>query len=261
MRPVEIVSRHTVGSLHGLEHIEATEDRVYVRRRRCRRYTLRGVPARGADVLVDDRLIVAEDGAVSGPDPRDVVVVEVCDKAGRYDGAVRRRYAVVVAHGACAPTWPPTGLDISQSDGHVRVTVGDTSESWPQLRADLDDGYHLARILMWHWRRYYTHLVDDDGVRELADAWAAEHDGERWSLAEANRSASRELYRLSRDLGWRKLTLRERQRLQIQDAPQWVSESWYTDARQRAGIGSPTGCGEATLTAAATGHPSWGGWQ
>ena len=68
-------------------------------------------------------------------------------------------------------------------------------------------------------------LLDDAAA--LADGWTwpvaedGPHAGQPVTLAEANRAADRALYRMARDLGWRKLTLRERGKLGWTDGPQW----------------------------------------
>jgi len=213
-----------------LDALEETDDDVIIGRIRCRRYTVRGVPARLVDVCIDTHAVV--DGGR----------IEVVRKPGRYDGQVRDRITVraLAAH----QRGEIVRVDVSRLGETTEIVVGEWARAYRTLRSNLD-GYRLARVMMWHWRKYYTHLGDGDAVRSLADQWAAEHasDAQRWTLAEANRSASRELYRFSRSLGWRKLDARQRER---SGAPaQWVSETWW--ARRMAEIGHPTGCGEATL--------------
>lgn len=110
---------------------------------------------------------------------------------------------------------------------------------------------------MWHWTRYYQHL--DHAIAESVAAewtlteWAQE--APRWTLAEANRSASRALYRASREAGFRKMTLRERLRLGMAaDSGQWHRTDHLPTAE-----GSVTGCGQATLEAAAGREVQWTG--
>ena len=101
---------------------------------------------------------------------------------------------------------------------------------------------------MWHWRRYYTHLTNADEIAELADRWAIayEFQAQDWTLAEANRSASRELYHYARNEGWRKLTLRERDKLGA--SVQWVRQEWVAERLIELGFagGDATGTGEET---------------
>ncbi|MGH8569584.1 MAG: hypothetical protein ACREXU_16655, partial [Gammaproteobacteria bacterium] len=88
--------------------LESTQDSVRIRGTRYRRFTFRGVPARRCDVIVAESLmahrrepeeVVLEitDGAgdALGQEYAECVL-EIGDKVGRYDGAVRRRYAIRV---------------------------------------------------------------------------------------------------------------------------------------------------------------------
>jgi len=213
--------------------LECTEDPVFMRDGRYSRYTLIGVPARRVDIAISQSL---------NGHP---YMWEVVDKAGKFDGAVRRRYSVRPC------------LDARISDGKVIVDKTDRQwviwsisegtapivDKWERLRSDLDT-YKLGCIWSWHYARYYKFLdLSEQEVRTIGDAWAV---GKQFaSLAEANRSASRDLYRLSRDSGWRKLTLRERLKIGLTaESPQWhrISEM---ESRL-----SATGCGEYTILAA-----------
>jgi hypothetical protein len=255
--------------------LERTHDPVRIRKTLYGRYTFRGVPGREVDVIIaeaalahrDDDAVVLE---VSDQRPHQLppalqdVVLEVGEKAGKYDGALRRRYAI--------RQWPRDRLDeIPWAD--LRILHEDAEDGQPGalvvivrprdggptitdqfrvLRGNLE-GYDLSRIIGWHWRRYFTHLTDQDRVRAFANAWEAEvtasGEAASWTLAEANRAASRALYRLSREIGWRKLTAEERAALGFPpDAGQWQREA------EVAARYSATGCGEATLMAAATGR-------
>lgn len=81
---------------------------------------------------------------------------------------------------------------------------------------------------------------------------APRHDGTPATLAEANRSASRLLYRASRDAGWIKLTVRERAKLRL-DGAQWQTEAVVAERRAALAGMRADGVGEATHAAAATG--------
>jgi hypothetical protein len=239
IRPKNILTS-TVGALPVLP-LEPTEDRVWLSKScRCRRYVLRGVPGKLVDVLIDDR----------GSDlPADHdLVISVVRKAGHFDGTERDRITVramqqsetrYLAHAEVAVTETDASISISISRPGMRGWKGE----YARLRSDLDR-YCLPRIVMWHWRRYYAMLPMDE-VTALADSgtWLPENCP---TLSEANRAASRALYRLARDLGWRKLTLRERTVLRLDSM--WVDEATYSRAHDA--LGHPTGCGETTIAGA-----------
>jgi len=129
------------------------------------------------------------------------------------------------------------------------------AQTFQALRSDLED-YDLSRVIWWHWCRYYGggrrgearhgplgEHYDDVSVLAHSLDWARRPDGESMlgeggrplpgvTLSELNRAASRALYRLARDLGWRKLTRRERARLGIHGG-QWVREAVYAAAQAR----------------------------
>jgi hypothetical protein len=237
---------------------EGTGERVHISPTVvCGKYGLRGVPMRHVDVLLDHDYDQTEGSR--GHWPR---VVEISIKRGRYDGAERdritlRRWQTGQTHGMCGAeiVCQPHVDGLGHESWHVEVVPtcpASGHEPWvrsyPRLRSDLA-GYDLHRIVLWHWTRHYRHLGHEDAAA-LSLAWAAEAvasgDLERWTLAEANRSASRALYRLSRDLGWRKLTLREQRRHEL--SGQWHREEDVL--RARGVLGTPTGCGEATHHAA-----------
>lgn len=230
-----------------LSMCESTADPVWLSRHViCDRYTLRGVPGRLVDLIADRTLL-------SPHDERDCVVMEIGRKTGRYDGAERLRICLRWQQGHQCRGIPEVVVGFTGDPGEyvgLQAITGDDvlwGESWACLRSDLA-GYDLPRVLTWHWARYYRHL-DCGDVDAVATAWAEEFRGEHpeATLAEANRSASRALYRLSRDLGWRKTTLRERTRLGIDGPGQWYRAEWC-EARKLER--SATGCGQYTLDAA-----------
>lgn len=250
-REYDVITRGRVGPMQVaafVDHLEWTEATVWLSREaRCRRATLRGVPARRVDVLVDQRIL---DGAPA--DPRDLLVAEVGLKAGRYDGAQRPRIALRQVRGSCARDWPALDLRVTIEPGTERVPeaitvrLGDWSGSWDRMRMTLDpDG--AGRIIAWHWSRWYSHLPQAD-VQWLLDTWGP---SEGATLAEANRQASRVLYKASTLAGWRKVTLRERRRIGLDDdEPQWQRVERLDELRAlRAGY-STAGVGEHTLAAA-----------
>jgi len=202
-----------------LAECERTADVVWLSRScECDRYTLRGVPAKRIDVLVEHRLATV--AGIASIDFHDRVVASITNKSGRFDGATRPRLVVRVVRGSdlvvCDATGHATGripsgrLDVEATPngahGSVRVTLSDVfdirwDQTFARLRSDLGD-YSPGRLIWWHARRYYGFLVEvaGDDVRALADSWQAPGEA---TLAEKAVAASRELYRLARDLRWR----------------------------------------------------------
>lgn len=185
------------------------------------------------------------------------LTLEVGTKRGRYDGAERTRLSLRVEHRTSADALPLAVLDVEQRDGALDIDLRGLGgerlwgATYRQLRTDLTD-YDPNRLIGWHWTRYYRHIPHEDALA-LAESWTIPEDCV--TLAAANRAAGRELYRLSRDLGWRKLTQRERARLGL-DGGQWVQEEVYAAAQERLRSGEGyerPDVGEATLRAAAGG--------
>ncbi len=271
----------TVADLHALRRqCEATEDVCHIPGERLHRYTLRGVPAR----LVDVAMPAVHDGGKP-------LVLEIARKFGRFDAAERarltvrhwsprnldgspqlrdhagpilagrlmidRREGATLAAGLDSHQAVDDGIAVDAShaaDSTLTVAVlwqgGYWSETWGVLRSSLAD-YDLAAIVMWHRERYYGFLPYDE-ARLLADSFEARNPGLRsLTLAEANRLASRDLYRLARDLGWRKLTLRERTRYGFgADCGQWLRVEQVERRRADLGYPSRTGAGQYTTEAA-----------
>lgn len=222
---------------------EVTNDFVWLSSKcRCNRYTLRGVPARLVDIIIDE--------SKESRNERDKIVLEISEKAGRYDAAKRDRLSIRFRQGhqvtdleecliSLAFLENALRIDIVSSSGEIRWT-----RQYKQLRNNLT-GYNPQSIVIWHWTRYYKfipHEIADRVAQEWVLSEFAIH-GQEWTLAEANRSASRALYKSARNEGWRKLTLRERLKLGMDaDAAQWQRVEHIDSFRQ-----NPTGCGEYTL--------------
>ena len=231
-------------------HLEITEDPVKVAggwgrtEMTLSRYTIIGVPGKRIDVtMCRVENLTNEKGEWT-------LCCEIGIKTGRYDGAERlrlclrpwfagRRQPLQSAEISVKTT--PTSITIAIDTGNV---MGNWSQTFDRLRSDMSD-YNCARIVVWHWNRYYQFLPPEE-VHQLADSIELRCPTIRTgTLAEANRMASRELYRLARDLGWRKLCTRERKRYGIDSM--WVRADKIAQADQS---GHPSGCGEFTLEAA-----------
>jgi len=216
---------------------------------------MRGVPGKRLDILVDQRLEANE-----SVHPLGCIQFSVVRKFGRYDNAERCRLAMRMIpqsatkeHERChlsiadlpSTLERPEGwrIDVTSDLGVVRWT-----RQFDRLKSELSE-YDPERIIMWHWTRYFRHLAHEI-AEQTGKVWSltewAQHASE-WTLAEANRSASRALYRASREAGFRKTTLRERLRLGLAE----YSGQWHRVDNIPTIDGNTTGCGQATIQAAA----------
>lgn len=205
-------------------------------------YTLRGVPGKFIDLLFPDSVV-------------DPLACEIGLKIGSFDSKKRWRLAFrpwknVCRDGSCpCVQFPGSGrvLIEHQRDGTGVIALWYKQGMWAQCFPVLDwtvDHNDLQRILMGQWKSYFSFLPYDD-ARQLADYWAIlPHTVAQTDIVVLNRSASSALYDLARQLGWRKLTLREKLKLGLSpDSPTWQRLStlrWY----------GATGTGQFTVEAA-----------
>lgn len=218
-----VLHRYAVSqALEALGWIERTRQKVNIGTNEpLTRCSFFAVAARHVDVLWDERI------GFGG----DQVALEIVGKRGKYDGAQRRRYAFRCLPEPTMRLLQPANLCLYRDSGRlwVRITPEDDPqiiESFPLLRHDAHAG-NLSKIAGWKLAHYYTHLANNEpqttaAIQAWAQTEAAEMVAAGNSAAALNRAADRMLYRLSRDLGWRKLTLRERQRMGMApESPQW----------------------------------------
>lgn len=219
----------------------------------CERAGFLGVPLSHADVLV------AADVATGAPlREGHVLCLEHATKAGRYSGQVRDRFAFRTIEARHAPTWAQ--LEITPRlvgparERHTEVIIlGSSGETLLERRyRTLEWGFDPAdsgRVLLWQYNRYFRFLPEDD-VLSLAQTFTLGRSPR--TKSGANQLAAQALYRLARDLGYRKMTLRERIRawgpVDGPDRPCWQLACTVPSGYRR------TGCGEATLRAAAGGE-------
>lgn len=257
---------------------------------KCRVCHFLGVRGKDADVLVpeqyldyigdrdaDCRLAEREEFIMGGSLIDDgidvdghakVTILEVGHKTGRFDGNTRVRFSLRLMR---RDSFSSANIrnDASVSFRFERETedpknreflvslIGTGAEGsevpeelfvlewrFRQWRTEINNPEDIGRIVRAHAQSYYRHLP-----REEVDRLATTFVPTRTTLNELNREVSRALYALSRELGWHKLTTKQRKRLDWEGA-QWVDEATYGWLRSRAGLESPTGCGEFTLTAA-----------
>lgn len=225
------VSVQTHAALVEALQLEETEDIVYLSKHtQCRRWTLRGVPARRFDVLVQE---------LSDKQKADnmVWVLEINMRAGRFDSEIRPQLYVRVLR-------PEDVLGLKH--GHVEVAesniqlMSGTDKVWElkleRLKSDLS-GYLLSSIMFWHHKRFYKFL-EEDMVHSLCEEFTLTMNMNK-SLAEANRLASRMLYRLATDEGWCKLTKKQQQK-------HGVDTQWHKAEK----IWNASGVGQYTLDSA-----------
>ena len=197
MKPTKILT--VVASSVQQLPLEATSDSTWLSKTVvCQRFTLRGVPAKRVDVLYHPRYNV----------------IQVCEKVGKFDGV--KRDQLVLRPLKDVRDLRSADLFWTMIENKIRIDIVSGrdilwSKSYEVLPHKLD-AYDPESIVFWHWRRYYSFL-NIEIVKSAAQLWVLSEWAENnntWTLAEANRSASRMLYRLAREEGWRKFTLRER---------------------------------------------------
>jgi hypothetical protein len=199
-------------------------------------------------IATSDVDVVVTDDYYEPRHPRDECIAEISKKHGKYDGRERDRVLLRRLPGHQTGELTTATLDVLRTDdGRALVvatdTEGDTlwSGVYRRWTHELTDAEHAGDIVLWHWRRYYSFLSEVE-VRSLAKGFPTEAAG--LNLAQANRLASRRLYALAREAGWRKLTLREQTKWGL--GGQWHREAEIASAR---GL-SASGCGERTILSA-----------
>lgn len=238
--------------------IERSENIVWIGHARYVRTGLRGVPRSFMDVCI----------TTHKPAYPAVLVVDVTAKPGKYDGAVRPRVVLrwigAVHEGKVGG--PLDGIE------HVVVTFDDKDDgdgktlgvvhafpvdrpdaspyvlgSGKRLETEVTDPTTLQRMLVDHWRDYFKHLrYEDDDIALVADGWAATCDYAGRTRNDLFREAGRVLYAHAVALGWKKMTVRDRERWGLTDHGAWIRVEELDRLR-----GFPaSGTGEATRFAA-----------
>lgn len=216
-------------------------------RERLRRHTIRGVAGMVVDCLLPD--VVAADRHYA---------LEIGRKADSHESHVRWRLTVRTWVALWTPGHPqdaghpgPGQLRCEDDDEGIIVLAtwyggGFWAQRWAQHRWIPETGDRRA-ILLWHYQHWYRWLPAED-VHALADYWAClPHTQEATDIVVLNRTASAALYDLAIQLGWRKLTRREKDRLGL--GPQ--ARSWHRAEQIAALRGDASGTGEYTRRAAA----------
>jgi hypothetical protein len=220
---------------------------------KLRVHTLRGVSGSKADVLLPDSMVYAR-----------LYVLEIGRKADSFEGFLRHRLCVrswphALEEGRTPSLmWPgPGSLRIEEQDEHLAVIAlywggGMWACRWPQVRYKIDT-QDIRGILLHHWKNWFRHVPEEE-ARSLAEVWAIlPHTLAQTDICVLNRTASVALYDLSRNLGWRKLTLLDRRRHGIPDDHyQWIRSD--SPLLRRRLLGTKTGAGEYTERVAGGDH-------
>lgn len=214
-------------------------------------HTLRGVPGKFVDVLLPDCM-------PSGP-----TCLEIGLKASCFNGAKRWRLAFRPWEHTCTEgkvpclKFPGPGrLDIDEEQSATVLLArwshgGIWAQSFPRMRWEVKAGA-LRAILIAQAKAWFGFLLRSasDDVYALADYWSSlDHTQKEKDIVVLNRTASHALYDLATQLGWRKLTLREKRKLGLSDdSPQWHKADGLV--MHSTGIGTASGCGEHTIRTA-----------
>lgn len=231
-KPIEIINTYRLVSID-TSNLEETETVNWISRtQRGVVHTVRGVPSSDLDVLIVPQI----EGLLQ--------VVDLCKKTGKYNGEIRNRITVRNVPANQAPT-KCVALWFDLDGATAIIHLGEQVFRFGRYRSLLDSNSDLKHIVRWHYNRYYQILSEHDVLVVEAEFCQTITSGE-YTLAEANRLASRLLYSQARQNGYRKLTKREQLRLGL--SGQWHTEAEYASAQNKfAGKYSPTGCSEYTL--------------
>jgi hypothetical protein len=215
-KPVIIDRTYRLISLD-TENLEITENQIWLSKtQRGSIYTLRGVPSSQLDIVIVNPI----EGMVQ--------IVDLCRKIGKFDERIRQRITIrnVPAHQApiqCVAVY------FALDDQKAFVHVGQEKFEFGRYRHKLDNPDRVGNIVRWHFSRYYTFLCEAY-ISEVEKEFTRKMLNGSYTLAEANRLASRMLYRKARESGFRKLTKREQLRLSL--SGQWHTEAQYAEAQK-----------------------------
>lgn len=226
-----------------VENVEMYCGSTWIGRTKYTHAALRGIPRRLVSILIPEtELVVGEK-----------YLIEIGIKIGKYSGNTRKQITIRDLNRTPVDSIP--GIIYNDST-LICWAVGDTGvvaiqSQFDQTELKIFKGKLLRtecittqegvrKIIAWHWTRYYTHLKHDE-VQDVLLSFVPIQDE---TLTACNRRASRVLYQRSKELGWKKMTKREREKYQL-DGSQWQKIS-TVESR----LMSATGCGEFTLKSA-----------
>lgn len=230
-----------------VENLEKHENTTWIGNRRYQQAALRGIPRK---IL---SLVIPEDFDFSFSEGK-TFLVEIGEKVGKHSG--NRRSHLAVRDPELVPVGSMPNIDYLENCTLICWASGD--QGVVAIKNDHDQTEQVIfrgkllrtkaissadgaqQIIRWHWTKFFCHLKWDE-ISDLIENFDLIDEEE--TLTVANRRAGRALYERSRELGWRKMTLRERQKYGL-DGAQWQKISTIE------ALASKTGCGEFTLTAA-----------
>jgi predicted nucleotidyltransferase len=200
-KPVTIIAQYRCLDFDDT-NIEYTKKCAWLSKTQCGIIaTVKGVPSSILDLLI----------VVDKPIEDYVRVIELAHKEGKYDGEIRKRltFRYMPQHQAplqCVAVW------VECTDAIASVHIGNDVYKFGRWKSELDHPEKIEKIVRWHFDRYYKFLNNTD-IQCIAKDLVMEVITGKCTLAEANRIASRLLYKCARDQGFRKLTKREQLRL------------------------------------------------
>jgi hypothetical protein len=214
---------------------------------RLRVCTLVGVPGKYLDLLLPEVT------------PLPMIAVEIGVKLGSFDGAKRwritfRSWNKESAEGK-TPNFSNPGrgkLSIEEDEPDYTALLarwysgGIWAASFPRLRYLIDERTDLLGIFMHQAKSWFPFLLRNHGedVRQAGEVWAALPFIQGCKdLVVLNRTASAALYDLASNMGWRKLTLRDKRRYGLTDnSPSWHRADGLLLSRSYKGQITGVGC-------------------
>lgn len=182
------------------------------------------------------------------------IICDIGTKKGRFDNALR--YRITFRYTPAVVYSVPMGLLHFPEDTKTILTVeaiwkgGFWGQEFHRLDFTLDPNTDRTYIFLHQASNWYGFLFDAGhgaDIHQTASMWASlPAVRDETDIVVLNRTASNALYDLARNLGWRKLTKRERDKLGLPvDAKQWQRTDYIAALTDRNGMSS--GVGEHTL--------------
>ena len=219
---------------------------------RLRIHTFKGVPGKHLDILLPDQ------------ETSPFTVCEIGVRTGCFDGKKRwrltfRSWKVQNTEGhKPSHGYPDKGKLLIEENNtdHVALIAlwyegGMWAQQFPRLRYLVDNRTDLVAIFLNQWKDWYKFIPGED-ARQAAELWAAlPHTKSQDDIVVLNRTASSALYDLATNMGWRKLTLKDRERIGLGPESQQWQRVERVDQLRLESTSNASGCGDYTVKAAA----------